>query len=91
MVFFAVDGGHEVGFVLFFHNFSTFLGRAGIYLADLFVLPEYQKRGIGSRLLSLAKENTPTLLYFGAQPGLEGFYEKNGCKKSLQSYIIENK
>ena len=40
-VFFAVDGGHEVGFVLFFHNFSTFLGRAGIYLEDLFVLPEY--------------------------------------------------
>lgn len=60
-------------------------------VTELFVLPEYQKRGIGSRLLSLAKENTPTLLYFGAQPGLEEFYEKNGCKKSLQSYIIENK
>ena len=44
-VFFAVDGGHEVGFVLFFHNFSTFLGRAGIYLEDLFVLPEYRGHG----------------------------------------------
>ena len=43
----------------------------------------------GSRLLRLAAENTPTMLYFGAQPGLEEFYEKNGCKKSLQSYIIE--
>ena len=58
-------------------------------ITELLVLPEYQKRGIGSRLLQLARENTPTLLYFGAQPGLETFYEKNGCKRSLQSYIIE--
>ncbi|HIY01488.1 MAG TPA: GNAT family N-acetyltransferase [Candidatus Blautia faecipullorum] len=58
-------------------------------ITELLVLPEYQKRGIGSRLLQLARENAPTLLYFGAQPGLETFYEKNGCKRSLQSYIIE--
>lgn len=58
-------------------------------ITELLVLPEYQKRGIGSRLLKLAKENTPTLLYFGAQPGLEPFYEKNGCEKSLQSYVIK--
>ena len=50
-VFFAVDGGHEVCFVLFFHNFSTFLGRAGIYLEDLFVLPEYRGHGYGKALL----------------------------------------
>lgn len=50
-VFFAVDGGHEVDFVLFFHNFSTFLGRAGIYLEDLFVLPEYRGHGYGKALL----------------------------------------
>ncbi len=55
-------------------------------ITELLVLPAYQKQGIGSRLLQLAKENTPTLLYFGAQPGVEQFYEKNGCKKSLQSY-----
>ena len=60
-------------------------------ITELLVLPEYQHRGIGSRLLQLAGENTPTLLYFGAQPGMEAFYEKNGCKKSLQSYIIETK
>ncbi len=35
-----------VGFALFFHNFSTFLGRAGIYLEDLFVLPEYRGRRV---------------------------------------------
>lgn len=50
---------------------------------------EYQKQGVGSKLLQLAKDNTPTMLYFGAQPGIEKFYEKNGCKRSLQSYVIE--
>ena len=58
-------------------------------ITELLVLPEYQKMGIGSKLLELAKENTPTMLYFGSQQGIEKFYEKNGCKKSLQSYIIE--
>lgn len=58
-------------------------------ITELLVLPDYQKKGIGSRLLQLAKENTPTMLYFGSQPGIEAFYEKNGCQRSLQSYIIE--
>lgn len=51
-VLFALEEGKEVGFVLFFHNFSTFLGRAGIYLEDLFVLPEYRGRGYGKGLLN---------------------------------------
>ena len=50
-VIFALEDGREVGFALFFHNFSTFLGRAGIYLEDLFVLPEYRGRGYGKGLL----------------------------------------
>lgn len=50
-VIFAVEDGQEVGFALFFHNFSTFLGRAGIYLEDLFVKPEFRGRGIGKALL----------------------------------------
>ena len=58
-------------------------------ITELLVLPDYQKKGIGSRLLQLAKENTPTMLYFGSQPGIEAFYEKNGCQKSLQSYMIK--
>jgi GNAT superfamily N-acetyltransferase len=45
-------GGDPAGFALFFHNFSTFLGRRGLYLEDLFVLPAYRGRGIGRRLLS---------------------------------------
>lgn len=55
-VIFALEGDNEVGFALFFHNFSTFLGRAGIYLEDLFVLPEYRGKGYGKGLLkTLAK------------------------------------
>ena len=50
-VILAVEDGREVGFALFFHNFSTFLGRAGVYLEDLFVLPEYRGRGFGKALL----------------------------------------
>ena len=50
-VIFAVEDGREVGFALFFHNFSTFLGRAGIYLEDLYVEPECRKKGYGKALL----------------------------------------
>ena len=50
-VIFALEGRKEVGFALFFHNFSTFLGRAGIYLEDLYVQPEYRGQGYGKALL----------------------------------------
>ena len=50
-VIFALEDGKEVGFALFFHNFSTFLGRTGIYLEDLFVKPEYRGRGHGKALI----------------------------------------
>ena len=48
---FVLEDGVEVGFALFFHNFSTFLGRAGIYLEDLFVKPEHRGKGYGKALL----------------------------------------
>ena len=56
-VIFAIEEEEkEIGFALFFHNFSTFLGRSGIYLEDLFVLPEYRGKGYGKGLLKeLAK------------------------------------
>ena len=80
----AYDGSRLVGCLRILSD-GCYFGT----ITELLVLPEYQRQGIGSRLLRLAAENTPTMLYFGAQPGLEEFYEKKGCKKSLQSYIIE--
>ena len=47
----AEDEGAAVGFALFFHNFSTFLARPGIYLEDLFVIPEQRNHGVGRELL----------------------------------------
>ena len=50
-VIFALEGEKEVDFALYFHNFSTFLGRAGIYLEDLYVKPEYRGKGYGKAIL----------------------------------------
>lgn len=53
---FAMVNGIEVGFALFFHNFSTFLGKAGIYLEDLYVKPEYRGCGYGKAILKKLAE-----------------------------------
>ena len=50
-VVFALEEGREVGFALFFHNFSTFLGRSGVYLEDLYGRPEHRGKGYGKALL----------------------------------------
>jgi GNAT superfamily N-acetyltransferase len=55
-VILGFEGEIPVGFALFFHNFSTFLGKPGIYLEDLFILEEYRGKGYGKSLLTyLAK------------------------------------
>jgi GNAT superfamily N-acetyltransferase len=48
----SAESGEPVGFALFFTNYSTFLARPGLYLEDLFVLPEFRGRGIGKALLT---------------------------------------
>ena len=48
----AEDDGTPIGFALFFHTFSTFLGQPGLYLEDLFVVPEARGRGVGRALLA---------------------------------------
>ena len=50
-VLFPMLEGKEIGFALYFHNFSTFLGRAGLYLEDLYIQPEYRGRGYGRKVL----------------------------------------
>lgn len=82
----AYDGERLVGCLRILSD-GYFFGT----ITELLVLPEYQGRGVGSVLLQLARESTPTMLYFGAQPGVETFYEKNGCEKGLQSYVIRKR
>lgn len=50
-VIFPMEDGKEVGYALFFHNFSTFLGRAGMHLEDLFIMPQYRGKGYGKATL----------------------------------------
>ncbi|MFE1245287.1 GNAT family N-acetyltransferase [Fictibacillus sp. NPDC058756] len=55
-------------------------------ISEILVLPEFQKMGIGKRLMELAWEASPTSLFLGAQPGKEPFFEKLGFVKGIQSF-----
>ena len=85
-VLIAEHGGSPAGFALFFHNYSTFLGKPGIYLEDLYVKPEFRGAGIGKELLvrlaRLAKERGCGRLEWWVldwnEPSI-GFYEKLGA------------
>ena len=82
----AEDDGTPVGFAIFFHNFSTFIGRPGIYLEDLFVNPEARGRGYGkallARLAAIAKERNCGRLEWSVldwnEPSI-GFYKSLGA------------
>lgn len=81
------EGGRPVAFALFFHNFSTFLGRPGIYLEDLYVDPNMRGKGYGQQILSylarLAKERKCGRLEWWVldwnEPAI-AFYEKIGAQ-----------
>lgn len=89
----AEAGGQPVGFCLFFHNFSTFLARAGIYIEDLYVRPEHRGQGIGKSLLKavvrLARERKCGRVEWSAldwnNPAID-FYKKLGAV-SKESWI----
>lgn len=82
----AEYGGKSAGFALFFHNYSTFLTKPGIYLEDLFVLPDFRRRGIGKaifqHLAQLAVERDCGRLEWSVldwnEPAI-AFYEKIGA------------
>jgi GNAT superfamily N-acetyltransferase len=87
----AEEGGEAVGFALFFHNFSTFLAQPGIYLEDLFVLPDRRGSGIGrallGRLAQLAVERGCGRLEWAVLDWNEsaiGFYERLGAKPNSE-------
>lgn len=87
----AEQGGGPVGFALFFHNFSTFLAQPGIYLEDLFVLPEHRSRGIGRALLKelarLAVERGCGRLEWAVldwNRDAIGFYERLGARPNSE-------
>jgi len=83
----AYADAEAVGFALFFHNYSTFLGQPGIYLEDLYVVPERRGRGYGKRLLAhlaaLAVERGCGRLEWSVldwnEPAI-GFYKKLGAR-----------
>ncbi len=82
----ARDGNKLVGCVRILTD-GVYFGT----ITEILVLPDYQRKGIGSCLMNLVKDNTPTKLYFGAQPEAEKFYEKIGCEKGMTSFVIKNK
>ena len=86
--------GQPAAFALFFHNFSTFVGRRGLYLEDLYVKPEFRAKGIGKRLLlelvRLARDRKCGRMEWVAldwnQPAID-FYDKLGAKQ-LNEWIM---
>jgi GNAT superfamily N-acetyltransferase len=86
-VLLAFEGAEPVGFAVFFHNFSTWLGRAGVYLEDLFVKPEHRGKGYGRALLvdlaKIARDRGCGRMEWAVldwnEPAIE-FYKKLGAK-----------
>ena len=94
-VLFVMEGEKEVGYALYFYNYSTFTGKAGLYLEDLFILPEYRHKGHGLELInelrSICKKEKLGRFEWQCldwnKPSIE-FYEKLGAKQHNQWLIF---
>jgi GNAT superfamily N-acetyltransferase len=94
-VLLAEKEGQAIGFALFFQNFSTFLGKPGLFLEDLFVFPEHRKSGIGTallqRLIELAKERNYGRVEWNVldwnEPAID-FYTKRIGAKLMKSWRV---
>lgn len=83
-----------IGYIIYFFNFSTFIGREGLYLEDIYILPEYRGRGIGKQafevLIKIAKENKCERVEWVCidwnEPSLK-FYESIGAKQKSEWII----
>ncbi|MBO6120046.1 MAG: GNAT family N-acetyltransferase [Lachnospiraceae bacterium] len=94
-VIFAVENDKEVGYALYFYNYSTFTGKAGLYLEDLFVLPEYRYKGYGlvliNELKNICKKEKLGRFEWQCLNWNESsikFYEKLGAKQDNQWLIF---
>ncbi len=93
-VFLAESGGEAIGFALFFHNYSTFVGKPGIYVEDVFVRPEYRGKGVGKALFrtvaSVAHERDCGRMEWSVlnwnEPAI-GFYRRIGAR-SLDEWTL---
>ena len=94
-VLLATEGVSAIGFAVFFSTYSTFLGRPGIYLEDLFVLPQWRSKGVGTSLLAsvanVALERGCARLEWSTldwnQPAV-GFYENLGAVQQSESTVF---
>ena len=94
-VLFAMDSDKEVGYALYFYNYSTFTGKAGLYLEDLFILPEHRHKGHGIELVNelrnICKEEELGRFEWQCldwnKPSIE-FYERLGAKQHNQWLIF---
>jgi ribosomal protein S18 acetylase RimI-like enzyme len=78
----AWDGNRLVGCIRILSD-GYFFGT----VPEILISPDYQKHGIGRKLMELSWKDSPTSLFFGAQPGNESFFEKVGFEKGMQSYM----
>ena len=82
-VLFTLVDGQEVGFALFFHNFSTFLGRSGIYLEDLYVRPEHRGKGLAAAALTRHYQRMGALGAEYMTGGGDPFYRRVGYTETV--------